>query len=141
MLEHIKFFELIHQDILSEVESNLRNGSHPDSPSHNISLEEGDSALQLGFSKLPPAFQQFQLWALGYQFESAYILFDLIPEILATVELGKDVFVGILGGKDSLLFIQQNLPLTNHLVAENFNQIYVSSHEMRECSTWYCLQE
>jgi signal transduction histidine kinase len=126
MLEHIKFIELIHQDILSEVESNLRNGSHSDSPSHNISLVEGDSTLQLGFNKLPPAFQQYQLLALGYQFESAYILSDLIPEILTTVELGKDVFVGILGGKDSLLYIQQNLPITNHLVAENFNQIYVS---------------
>jgi signal transduction histidine kinase len=126
MLEHIKFFELIHQDILSEVESNLRNGSHSDSPSHNISLEEDDFALQLGFSKLPQAFQQYQLLALGYQFESAYILSDLIPEILITVELGKDVFVGILGGKDRLLFIQQNLPVKNHLVAENFNQIYVS---------------
>ncbi len=126
MLEHIKFIELIHQDILSDVESDLRNGSHSDSPSHNISLEEGDSTLQLGFSRLPPAFQQYQLLALGYQFESAYILSDLIPEILTTVELGKDVFVGILGGNDSLLYIQQNLPVTNHLVAENFNQLFVS---------------
>jgi signal transduction histidine kinase len=126
MFEHIRFIELIDQDILSQVEPDLRTGSHSESLSHNISREEGDSTLQLGFSTLPLTFQQYQLLALGYQFENDYILSDLFPEILTSVELGKDVFVGILGGKDSLLYIQQNLPITNHLVAENFNQLFVS---------------
>jgi len=126
MFERIRFIELIHQDILSQVESNLRTGSHSESPFHNISQEEGDSTLQLGFSTLPLTYQQYQLLAVGYQFENDYILSDLFPEILTSVELGKAVFVGILGEKDSLLFIQQNLPISNHLVAENFNQHFVS---------------
>jgi signal transduction histidine kinase len=126
MFEHIRFIELIHQDILSLVESDLRTGSHSESPSQNISREEGDSTLQLGFSTLPLTFQQYQLLAVGYQFENEYLLSYLFPEILTSVELGKDVFVGILGEKDSLLFIQQNLPISNYLVAENFNQLFVS---------------
>ncbi|KPL25697.1 MAG: hypothetical protein AMS23_04775, partial [Bacteroides sp. SM1_62] len=126
MFEHIWFIKLIHQDILSQVESDLRTGSHSESPSHNISREEGDSTLQLGFSTLPLTFQQYQLLAMGHQFENEYILSNLFPEILTSVELGKDVFVGILGEKDSLLFIQQNLPISNYLVAENFNQLFVS---------------
>ena len=126
MFEHIRFIELIHQDILSQVETDLRTGSHSESPSLNISREEGDSTLQLGFSTLPLIFQQYQLLAVGYKFENDYILSDLFPEILTSVELGKDVFVGILSEKDSSLFIQQNLPISNYLVAENFNQLFVS---------------
>jgi signal transduction histidine kinase len=42
------------------------------------------------------------------------------------VELGKDVFVGILGDKDSLLYIQHNHPISNYLVAENFSQLFVN---------------
>jgi signal transduction histidine kinase len=34
--------------------------------------------------------------------------------------------VGILGEKDSLLFIQQNLAISNYLVAENFSQLFAS---------------
>jgi signal transduction histidine kinase len=126
MLDHIRFIEIINQDILSQVESDLWSGSHSESPLHNISIEEDNSTLELGLSKLPLAFQQYQLLAVGYQFENEYILSDLFPEILTTVELGKDVFVGILGKNDSLLFIQQNLPITNYLVAENFNQLFAS---------------
>ena len=126
MLNQIKIIELINQSILPEVASDLRNGSHSKSPSHYISREEGNSTLQLGFSKLPLAFQQYQLLAVGYQFENDYILSNLFPEILTSVELGKDVFVGILGEIDSLLYIQQNHPIPNHLVAENFNQLFAS---------------
>ena len=126
MLEHIRFIELIHHDILSELESDLRTGSHSESPSHNLSLEEDNSTLQLSFSKLPLVFQQYQLLAVGYLFENDYILSDLFPEILTSVELGKDVFIGILDENDSSLFIQQNLPITNYLVAENFDQLFVS---------------
>ena len=126
MLEHIRFIELIHHDILSELESDLRTGSHSESPSHNLSLEEDNSTLQLSFSKLPLVFQQYQLLAVGYLFENDYILSDLFPEILTSVELGKDVFIGILDENDSSLFIQQNLPITNYLVTENFDQLFVS---------------
>ncbi len=126
MYERIKFIELIHQDILSQLESDIRTGSHSESPSHYISREEGDSILQLGFSTFPLTFQQYQLLAVGYQFENDYLLSVLFPEILTSVELGKDVLVGILGEEDSLLYIQQNLPLSNYLVTENFNQLFVS---------------
>lgn len=126
MLDHIRFMELIYQSIMSEITSDLRTGSHSESPSQYISLEEGNSTQQLGFSKLPQAFQHYQLLAVGYQFKNEYILLHLFPEILTSVELGIDVFVGILGKNDSLLYIQQNLPISNYLVAENFNQIYVN---------------
>ena len=71
-------------------------------------------------------FSKSELLALGYQFNKDYILSTLFPEILTSVELGKDVFVGILGDKDSLLYIRHNNPVSNYLVADNFSKLFVN---------------
>ena len=126
LLEQIGFIELINQNILSKIESDLRNSPSSELQSHNISRKDNNSDLQFGFFKLPEVFQQSQLLVLGYQFDKDYILSNLFPEILTSVELGRDVFVGILGDKDSLLYLQHNIPISNYLVAENFSQLFVN---------------
>jgi signal transduction histidine kinase len=126
LLEQIRFIELINQNILPEIEYELSHGAPSELQSFNISRNEYDSTLQIGFFKLPSAFQQSELFALGYQFNKDYILSTLFPGILTSVELGKDVFVGILGDKDSLLYIQHNNPVSNYLVADNFSKLFVN---------------
>jgi len=122
LLEQIKFIELINKNILPEIESELKKGSPSELQLHSISREMNDSTFQLSFFKLPTVSQQSYLLALIYQFKKEYILSVLFPKVLASVELGSDVYVGILGEKDSLLYLQQNLPLSRYLVAENFSQ-------------------
>ena len=126
LLEQIRFIELINQNVLSEIKSKLRYGAPSKLQSFNISRNDYNSTNQLSFFKLPAAFEQSELFALGYQFEKNYILSNLFPEILNSVELGKDVFVGILGDKDSLLYIRHNQAISNYLVAENFSQLFVN---------------
>ena len=126
LLEQIRFIELINKNILPEIEYELSHGAPPELQSFNISRDEYDSTLQIGFFKLPSAFQKSELFALGYQFNKEYILSTLFPGILTSVELGKDVFVGILGDKDSLLYIQQNNPVSNYLVSDNFLKLFVN---------------
>jgi signal transduction histidine kinase len=126
LLEQIRFIELINQNILPEIEYDLNHEAPSELQSFNISRNEYDSTLQIGFFKLPSAFQKSKLFALGYQFNKDYILSTLFPEILTSVELGKDVFVGILGDKDSLLYIQHNNPVSNYLVADNFSKLFVN---------------
>jgi signal transduction histidine kinase len=126
LLEQIKFMELINQNILPEIEYELSHGAPSELQSFTISRNENDSTLQIGFFKLPSAFQKHELFALGYQFNKDYILSTLFTEILTSVELGKDVLVGILGDKDSLLYIRHNNPVSNYLVADNFSKIFVN---------------
>jgi signal transduction histidine kinase len=126
LIEQIRFIEFINKNILPEIESELRQGSPSELQMHNISREVNDSTFQLSFLKLPAAFQQSRLLALAYQFKKDYILSDLFPGVLSSVELGKDVFVGILGQNDSVLYLQQNLPVSRYLVAENFAQPFVN---------------
>ncbi|MBA7539686.1 hypothetical protein ES705_31967 [subsurface metagenome] len=126
LLEQIRFIKLINQNILPEIESDLRQGTSSELQPRHISRTENNSTLQLGYFKLPSAFQQSQLLALGYQIEKDYILSNLFPEILTSVELGRDVFVGVLDEKDSLLYPRYNRPMSNYLVAENFSQLFVN---------------
>jgi signal transduction histidine kinase len=126
LIEQIRFIEFINKNILPEIESELRQGSPSELQMHNISRKVNDSTFQLSFLKLPAAFQQSRLLALAYQFKKDYILSDLFPGVLSSVELGKDVFVGILGQNDSVLYLQQNLPVSRYLVAENFAQPFVN---------------
>jgi signal transduction histidine kinase len=126
LLEHIRFIDLISKNIVPEIESNLRSKSFSELRLQHISWKDGNATLQLGYFKLPPTFQQSQVLALGYQIENEYILSTVLPEILMSVDLGRDVFVGILDERDSLLYPQQDQLVKNYLVAENFSQLFVT---------------
>jgi len=126
LLDQVAFITFLKQNILSGIKSDLKNGSTLESQSKIISTEEINSTFQLGFFKLPIAFQQSQIFSMGYQFDNNYILSNLFPEILNSVDLGRDVFVGILSDNDSLLYLQHNLPISNYLVAEKFSQLFVN---------------
>lgn len=126
LLEQIRFIELIHKNIVPEIESDLKHGTSSELQPQHISFKENNSTLQLGYFRLPSAFQQSQLLALGYQIKKDYILSNLFPEVLTSVELGSDVFVGVLDEKDSLLYLRHNRPISNYLVAENFSQLFVT---------------
>jgi signal transduction histidine kinase len=122
LLKEIRFIEFIDQDILPAIESELRKGSPSELKSHYISREVNDSTFQLSYFKLPAAFQHSQLSALGYQFEKEYILSNLFHEVLASVEFGKDILVGILDQNDSVLYIQDEHQLPEYLVTAGFSQ-------------------
>ena len=126
LLEQIRFIELVYQNVLPEIESDLRLGTSYELQPRHISRIENNSTLQLGYFKLPSALQQSQLIALGYQIEKDYILSNLFPEVLTSVELGNDVFVGILDEKDNLLYFRDDRKISNYLVAENFSQLFVT---------------
>ncbi len=126
LLEQIRFIELVHKNIVPEIESDLKHGTSSELQPQHISFQENNSTLQLGYFRLPSAFQQSQLLALGYQIKKDYILSNLFPEVLASVELGSDVFVGVLDEKDSLLYLRHNRHISNYLVAENFSQLFVT---------------
>ena len=126
LLEQIRFITYIHKNIVHEIESNLKYGTVAELHPQHISWQENNSTIQLGYFKLSPTFQQSQLLALGYKIENEYILSNVLPELLTSIDLGRDVFVGILDEKDSLLYPQQDRPVKNYLVAENFSQLFVT---------------
>jgi signal transduction histidine kinase len=126
LLEQIRFIELVFKNIVPEIESNLNSKSFSELQPQHISRHGDNSTLQLGYFKLPPTFKKSQLLALGYQIENEYILSNVLPEVLTSVDLGRDVFVGILNEKDSLFYPLQDRVVKNYLVAENFTQLFVT---------------
>ena len=63
---------------------------------------------------------------MGYEIDKEFILSKLFPEMLTSVELGNDVFVGVLDEKDNLLYFRDKRQISNYLVAENFSQLFVN---------------
>ena len=122
LLEKIRLVEFIDQYVLPEIISELMKGYPSESRSHYFSREVNDSAFLLSYFKLPAAFPQSRLLALGYQLDNEYILSSLFPGVLTSVELGKDMLVGILDQNDSLLYIQYEHPLPMYLVSASFSQ-------------------
>ena len=122
--EAISLIELISKNVYPEIESGLRQVSSSGSQLNYIPREEKNSAFQIGFIKLPESIRNLQTAALGYQFEKDFILSDLFPEVLTSVELGRDVFVGILDKNDSLLYQQLGHQVSKYLVAENFSKAF-----------------
>lgn len=123
LFEEIRFIEFIDKEILPEIVPELRRESWSELKPYIISREVNDSIFDLSFFRLP-ASQQFQISGLGYQFDKNYFLSNVFPEALASVELGKDVFVGILNKKDSLLYSQHNNSVTGYLVSADFSRIF-----------------
>ena len=83
-----------------------------------------DSAIEIGYFKLPPASQGTELTGLGFQLNEIYILTKLFPEVLSMVELGKDITVGILNETNNLLYFRESQQVSEYLVAENFTQSF-----------------
>jgi signal transduction histidine kinase len=126
LLEQIRFIKVIDKNIVHEIESNLKRGTVAELHPQHISWQKNNSIVQLGYFPLPSTVQKSQFLALGYQINNEYILLNVLPEILTGIDLGRDVFTGILDEKDSLLYPLQDRPVNNYLVAENFTQLYVS---------------
>jgi signal transduction histidine kinase len=82
--------------------------------------------IKLGYFLLPPTTQQLSLKALLFQFDEEYLLTQLFPRVLSTVELGKDITMGILNENDSLLYFHSDEQVSGYLVAENFDQYFGS---------------
>lgn len=121
ILEEINSIEFIERNVLSEIESELGKFSTSDLRPFDIVREVNDTTFQFRFFRLPGS-EQLKSSTLSYQFDYKYILSTLFPEVLASVDLGKDVFVGILDEKDSLLYSQLSYPVNKFLAADNFTQ-------------------
>jgi signal transduction histidine kinase len=125
LLEEIRFIEFVYQDIVQEISSALRSKSFSELRPQHIFRKENGKTIQLGYIKLPYASQHTQLLALGYQIKEEYILSKVLSELSTRIDLGRDVFVGILNESDSLIYPGKDHTITNYLVAANFSKLFV----------------
>jgi signal transduction histidine kinase len=108
--------------MLSTIRSDLKDNPPSELQSRILSQEEINSSMQLGYFRFPGTILQTRIFAMGYEYEKDYILSNMFPDILNSIDLGKDLYVGVLDIDDSLLYLQLNLPISNYLVAESFSR-------------------
>jgi len=91
----------------------------------HMSFTEGlDPSLELAYFTVPSAIQKPTLLGLAFQFNEYYLLRELFPDVITTVELGKDIIIGILSERDSLLYLHHNQDVSRYLVAEKFSRYF-----------------
>lgn len=121
IMEEAKFLQLMHGSILEQLSSDLQHPSSSEIMYSSFPSEPGP-AIQLNFFLFPAAAESAHLKALAFQFDEENLLQEIFPKALSEVELGKDVTVGILNEKDSLLYIQNDFLPAGYLVTVNFTR-------------------
>ena len=121
--EQSNYILCIKDRIIEEVNSDLNHLASSEIK-HRSFKEQLYPSSELAYFLLPSTTQQPQLSALAFQFDEDYLVTELFPLVLSTIELGKDITMGILNEKDSLLYFQNNHKVSKYLVAESFNQYF-----------------
>ncbi len=121
VLEQAGFMHQLEGKILGEVMSDLEHMSASETRQELIPSDSGPG-IKLSYFRLPPTLLQSRFKGLLFQFDEDHLLTGLFPGVLTTVELGKNLSVGILNENDSLQFIQHNLQLSKYLVTGSFTR-------------------
>ncbi len=124
--EEIGFIELVRQNILPQIQMARWRGSLSEMQPRYSSERFHDSAVQIGYLMLPSSFRQSHIVSFGFEIDKQYLIVDLLPRILSTIDLGKDVVVGIVDEKAEIQYPRDRSGIWDHLVAENFSQIFPS---------------
>jgi len=125
LLAQARYIQLIEGRIIGEVISDLKHLTSSEIE-HKVFPNQPYPGIELAYFLLPLTIQQAPLHALAFQYNENYLLTELFPRILTTVELGKDITVGIINEKDSLLYFHDNHQVSGYLVAESFNKYFSS---------------
>jgi signal transduction histidine kinase len=121
LLQQATILTLFKEEGVPVVETELKRALSEVQLQH-VSVHDGATKHRLGYFRLPVSFQRAGLVAFGYEIEKHNVLTKVFPQVLRSVDLGPEVTVGITNERDSVLFIQEKLPMSRYLVAENFGE-------------------
>lgn len=124
VLEECEFIQRTHQVIVPQILAEMDRGTSSESMPSRFSLPFDGPTIEVNCVQLPAAFQELGIAAIGYANNDAYFVSTLLPRVLNTVDLGKDLVVGILDPSGNPRYFQSDVPTARYLVAENFSKRY-----------------
>jgi signal transduction histidine kinase len=116
LLEESEFLHRIHQTLVAQIAS----GSAPSV----LTVPLDGSSMAVNCIQAPRSFQRLAIILMGYVDDDEFFVSTLLPRVLGTVDLGKDLVVGILDPSGTPRYLQRNVPTSRYLVAENFSKKY-----------------
>ena len=124
--KHENFAVFIRKYILPRIESLIKNQRPAKPQLQNFSYNDKDSVFQFGCYILPNDLQSTRQIILGFQINEKYIFNSLLPEILSKVDIGNNIYAGVLNNNGNLLFPKDKPAVKNYLIAENFSKLFSS---------------
>jgi signal transduction histidine kinase len=124
LLEELEFVRRIHQTLVPQVFSEMSHETFSGVAPLRITLPLDDSIIEVNYLRLSSSFQRLEISAIGYAIDEDYFVSTLLPRVLGAVDLGKDLVVGILDPHGTPRYLQQNVPTSQYLMAENFSKTH-----------------
>ena len=126
ILDQVQMLNLLTERVIPKIRSDPEYATRAELQMQHLFIQAGDTSYQFGFVKLPGTFTQKGIVGLGYQFQSAFLTRELLPNILKSVDLEPSVIAAVLNERDSVAFAQKKLAALNLLAAENFFEVFPS---------------
>jgi signal transduction histidine kinase len=122
--KHENLAGFIQKNILPRIESLIKNQKPAKPLLQNFSYNDKDSVFQYGCYILPNDLQNTRQIIFGFKINEGYIFDNLLPEILNKIDIGNNIYAGVLNSKDKVLFPKDKPAVNNYLIAENFSKLF-----------------
>jgi len=123
LLEEVELVQVIHHNLTPQLPPEMSREAVPGSSPMRIALSLHGSQSDVTCLRLPPSFQQLGISTLGYLNNEEYIISALIPRVLGSVDLGRDLVVGILDPLGTPRYLQNKVSTSQSLMAEGFSKV------------------
>jgi len=126
VLDQAQMLNLLTERVIPRIRSDPEYATRAELQMQHLFIHSDGISHQFAFVKLPVAFTQKGIVGLGYQFQSAYLTRELLPNVLKSVDLEPSIIAAVLNERDSVAFAQEKLAALNLLAAENFSEVFPS---------------
>jgi signal transduction histidine kinase len=126
ILDQAQMLNLLTERVIPKIRSNPEYATRAELQMQHLFIRSDGTSYQFGFVTLPGTFTQKGIVGLGYQFQSAFLTRELLPNVLKSVDLEPSVIAAVLNERDSVAFAQEKLAALNLLAAENFSEVFPS---------------
>lgn len=126
LIDEVEFIQYVHHTVVPQALAEMSRSIVPVSEVIRIPFSLYDSMSEVNCLRLPGSSRRSVIYALGYVNSEEYFVSTLLPRVLDSVDLGKDLVVGVLDHDGIPRFLQKHVPTSRYLSAENFSGTYTA---------------
>ena len=124
LIEECEYVERIHQSLLPQILPEMNRENVEDSAPMRLPLALNGSTIEVNCLRPPASYQRLGISSMCYVLNEGYFVATLLPGVLGTVDLGRDLVVGILDPQGTPRYLQTNVPTSRYLMAEDLSRKY-----------------
>ncbi|MHB9013751.1 MAG: ATP-binding protein, partial [Ignavibacteriaceae bacterium] len=122
--EDENYVNIIRNIVFPRIEFPPKNRSLNGPKLQHLQLHNKNSVTQIGYFIIPKSIQKTGPLVFGFQIDTGYVFTSLLPGILKEINLGNNIYAGLLNQRDSILYSMSKLSGQKYLIAENLSDVF-----------------